>query len=72
MSETIPFTYNLGYNLYVGNNPDADGTYVDITGGSIPVPLEKFRGATMRRVLSGRQTVTRSGFLPKEGSRQSA
>lgn len=37
--ETIPFTYNLGYNLYVGNNPDADGTYVDITRGSIPVPL---------------------------------
>lgn len=38
--ELIPFTYNLGFNLYVGNNPDADGAYVDITGGSIPVPLE--------------------------------
>lgn len=37
--EPIPLTYNLGYNLYVGNNPDANGTYVDITGGSIPVPL---------------------------------
>ncbi|HEY2954545.1 MAG TPA: tetratricopeptide repeat protein [Candidatus Eisenbacteria bacterium] len=37
--ETIPFTYNAGYNLYVGNNPDADGTWVDVTAGSIPVPL---------------------------------
>jgi hypothetical protein len=38
--ELIPFTYNLGFNLYVGNNPDANGGYVDIVGGSIPVPLE--------------------------------
>lgn len=38
--ELIPFTYSLGFNLRVGNNRDADGTYVDVTGGSIPVPLE--------------------------------
>lgn len=30
--EWIPFTYNLGYNLYVGNNPEADGTSRPITG----------------------------------------
>ncbi len=30
--EWIPFTYNLGYNLYVGNNPRADGTSYPITG----------------------------------------
>src|SRR5262245_45460108 len=28
----IPFTYSFGYNLYVGNNPDAYGGYVPITG----------------------------------------
>ncbi|HEV2105294.1 MAG TPA: tetratricopeptide repeat protein, partial [Candidatus Eisenbacteria bacterium] len=32
--ELIPFTYNFGYNLYVGNNPAANGEYVDITGGT--------------------------------------
>ncbi len=32
--EWIPFTYSLGYNLAVGNNPDADGTFVWITGTS--------------------------------------
>jgi tetratricopeptide (TPR) repeat protein len=30
--EWIPFTYSLGYNLYVGNNPEADGTSRPITG----------------------------------------
>src|SRR5204862_5251486 len=38
--ELIPFTYNLGFNLYVGNNPDANGAWVDVTRGSTPVPLE--------------------------------
>jgi 4-amino-4-deoxy-L-arabinose transferase-like glycosyltransferase len=32
--EFIPFTYNLGLNLYAGNNPDADGGYIDVTGAS--------------------------------------
>ena len=32
--EFIPFSYNVGLNLYVGNNPDADGGYVDVTGAS--------------------------------------
>lgn len=26
----IPYTYSLGYNLYVGNNPQANGAYVPI------------------------------------------
>jgi tetratricopeptide (TPR) repeat protein len=30
--EFIPFTYNFGYNLYVGNNRDANGGYVFIAG----------------------------------------
>jgi tetratricopeptide (TPR) repeat protein len=37
--ELIPFTYNFGFNAYVGYNPDADGSYVDVTRGSLPVPL---------------------------------
>jgi len=32
--EFIPLTYNFGFNLYVGNNPDADGSYVAGVGGS--------------------------------------
>jgi tetratricopeptide (TPR) repeat protein len=32
--EFIPLTYNFGYNLYVGNNPQADGGFVQIAGGS--------------------------------------
>ena len=30
--EWIPFTYNLGYNLYVGNHADATGGFAQITG----------------------------------------
>jgi tetratricopeptide (TPR) repeat protein len=30
--EWIPFTYNLGYNLYVGNSPEAWGGFTSITG----------------------------------------
>jgi tetratricopeptide (TPR) repeat protein len=44
--ELIPLTYNLGFNLYIGNNPDADGAYVDVTAGSIPVPLAGTSGTT--------------------------
>lgn len=29
--EWIPLTYNLGYNLYVGNNPHATGGWVPVT-----------------------------------------
>lgn len=28
----IPFTYSGGYNLYVGNNPGANGSFVGVTG----------------------------------------
>ena len=30
--EWIPFTYNLGFNVYVGNNPEATGAFATITG----------------------------------------
>src|SRR5262249_27549880 len=31
--ELTPFTYNLGFNLYVGNNPRASGGFVAIAEG---------------------------------------
>jgi tetratricopeptide (TPR) repeat protein len=31
--EWIPFTYNLGFNLFVGNNPEAIGSYVGVAAG---------------------------------------
>ena len=30
--EWIPFTYNPGYNLYVGNGPIANGSFISVTG----------------------------------------
>ncbi len=54
--EPIPFTYNLGFNLYVGNNPEADGRFVDVTAGSLPVPLEG-TPATTGGALDGRAFV---------------
>jgi len=64
--ELIPITYNLGFNLYVGNNPDANGAYVDITGGSLPVPLAG-TSPTTGGALDGRAFV-----LATEGRRLSA
>jgi len=44
--EFIPFTYNLGYNLYVGNSPRANGGFVAITEGlhQAAVPSEQADG----------------------------
>lgn len=41
--ELIPFTYNFGYNLYVGNNPAAEGTFVNVAGDdrSAAVPVAR-------------------------------
>lgn len=36
VGEWIPYTYSLGYNAYVGNGPEANGTYVLITGSVEP------------------------------------
>jgi len=33
--EWIPFTYNGGFNLYVGNNPEAAGSFTSVTGTQI-------------------------------------
>jgi Flp pilus assembly protein TadD/4-amino-4-deoxy-L-arabinose transferase-like glycosyltransferase len=63
--EPVPFTYNLGFNLYVGNNPDANGAYVDITGGSLPVALAG-TSPTTGGALDGRAFV-----LATEGRRLS-
>jgi len=41
--EWIPFTYNLGYNLYMGNNPEATGSSVPITGTSQASPVDPSR-----------------------------
>src|SRR5262249_55291165 len=35
-----PYTYNLGYNLRVGYNPEASGSSVVITGEMAPFQLE--------------------------------
>lgn len=61
--EPIPFTYNLGFNLYVGNNPEADGRYVDVTGGATPVPLD---GASP---VTGAALDGRAFLLATEGTR---
>lgn len=37
--EWIPFTYNLGFNLFVGNNPEAIGSYVGVAAGDY-APLQ--------------------------------
>lgn len=41
--EWIPFTYSLGYNLYMGNNPEATGSSVPITGTSQASPVDPAR-----------------------------
>jgi tetratricopeptide (TPR) repeat protein len=38
--DLVPFTYNLGYNLRVGFNPEASGSFVVITGTMAPFQLE--------------------------------
>jgi tetratricopeptide (TPR) repeat protein len=64
--EPIPFTYGFGYNLEVGNNPDADGTYVDVTQGSTPVPLPSL-SPTTGAALDGR-----AYLLARDGVRLTA
>ncbi len=57
--EWIPFTYNAGYNLYVGNNPEANGSFVWITGthqSSRAVGQAAEGGAT----LDGREYLART------------
>src|SRR5262249_8232812 len=63
--ELIPFTYNLGYNLYVGNNPRASGGFVAITEGLqlAGVPIGQSDGgaeADGREVLRMRRGLTLS------------
>ncbi|HEV2104633.1 MAG TPA: hypothetical protein VGU27_02805 [Candidatus Eisenbacteria bacterium] len=46
--EWIPYTYGLGFNLYVGNGPGANGTYVvlaDYAGGPAADPADQEGGA---------------------------
>lgn len=38
--EWIPTSYSLGFNFYVGNGPEANGTYGIVTGTHEPVSLE--------------------------------
>ena len=52
--EWIPFTYNLGYNLYMGNNPEATGGSVPIAGTSQASPIDPSR-ADGGQELDGRE-----------------
>ncbi len=52
--EWIPFTYNLGYNLYVGNNPEATGSFVVTTGTIDSGPAFGDRSADGGAVGDGR------------------
>ena len=38
--EWIPYTYSLGYNVFVGNGPLANGTFVPMRGPSLVAPDE--------------------------------
>lgn len=51
--EWIPFTYNLGYNLYVGNGPGATGAFWNITagGGGLDMGAEAGAGGDGRDYL---------------------
>jgi tetratricopeptide (TPR) repeat protein len=59
--EWIPFTYNLGFNLYVGNNPRADGSYVHLTGSDRSEPIE-LKGTDFAK-LDGRDYLKRIEHL---------
>jgi len=50
--EFIPFSYNFGYNLYVGNNPDANGGFVSIAGLKFTAPAEGVDGSA---AMDGRE-----------------
>jgi hypothetical protein len=59
----IPYTYNSGYNFYVGNNPEATGSFVAITGGVQPPPTKDtieggvyFDGREFLAQVTGRQS----------------
>lgn len=63
--EWIPFTYNSGFNLYVGNNPDA-------TGGSVHVTrMHESRGMDRGRRDGGAEADGREYLEKEEGLRLS-
>ncbi len=41
--EWIPFTYNFGFNLYAGNNPEATGSFSTITSTQLISPAGPIR-----------------------------
>jgi tetratricopeptide (TPR) repeat protein len=41
--EWIPFTYNFGFNLYAGNNPEANGSFTSITSTQLISPAGEIR-----------------------------
>jgi tetratricopeptide (TPR) repeat protein len=42
--EWIPFTYNGGLNLYIGNSPQANGTFILVTGTQVVASTEEPEG----------------------------
>ncbi|MEO5988307.1 MAG: glycosyltransferase family 39 protein [Candidatus Eisenbacteria bacterium] len=62
VGEWIPYTYSLGYNAYVGNGPDANGSFVVIPGSEesedpIPGSVEGGTGSDGRSYQRRRQGV---------------
>lgn len=66
--EWIPFTYSAGFNLYAGNNPQATGTFVPITGDSAHQPQGLDGGVE----LDGRDELNRASGLSLTPSGSSA
>lgn len=66
--EWIPFTYNGGLNLYIGNSPQANGTFILVTGTQVVASTEEPEGVGIDGREYLRLTTGRT-FTPAASSR---